>query len=190
MITELERAGQLDRALEALPTDEELAARRPAGGGLTSPELAVLLAYVEDHRRPATINDVHAARRRVDPTGPGRLLPHAAARAVRRPDGRRTALHREIVTTQLVNEAVNRGGPRSCSGPMEETGASAGRRASGPTWSCATCSACPALWRAIESAGRRASHGRAQTALYLEIRRLIDRAVRWLLSTRRARRWT
>ena len=33
MIIDLERSGQLDRALEALPTDEELAARGEAGAG-------------------------------------------------------------------------------------------------------------------------------------------------------------
>src|SRR5690606_20080757 len=43
MINEMERAGQLDRNLEALPTEKELDAR--TGIGLTMPELAVLLAY-------------------------------------------------------------------------------------------------------------------------------------------------
>ena len=33
MITELERAGQLDRALEALPTDEELGRAAPPAPG-------------------------------------------------------------------------------------------------------------------------------------------------------------
>ena len=37
-------AGVLDRAVEALPTTEEMAARGRAGAGLTRPELAVLLA--------------------------------------------------------------------------------------------------------------------------------------------------
>lgn len=45
MITELERAGVLDRSLEALPPDEELAVRTESG--LTAPEFAVLLAYVK-----------------------------------------------------------------------------------------------------------------------------------------------
>ena len=47
MISEMERAGQLDRELEAMPTDEDLAARAAAATGLTSPEFAVLLAYTK-----------------------------------------------------------------------------------------------------------------------------------------------
>ena len=41
----LEKTGRLNRALEFLPADEEIAERRAAGKGLTSPERAVLLAY-------------------------------------------------------------------------------------------------------------------------------------------------
>ncbi len=43
----LEREGHLDRALEFLPTTEELSARIEEGGGLTAPELAVLLSYTK-----------------------------------------------------------------------------------------------------------------------------------------------
>ena len=42
---DLEAAGRLDRALEALPDAETVAERRTAGLGLTQPELAVVLAY-------------------------------------------------------------------------------------------------------------------------------------------------
>jgi glutamate dehydrogenase len=43
----LESRGSLDRAVEVLPTDEELAERRLAGRGLTRPEIAVLVAYAK-----------------------------------------------------------------------------------------------------------------------------------------------
>ena len=43
----LERAGELDRAVEFLPGDEALSTRAAAGRGLTRPELAVLMAYVK-----------------------------------------------------------------------------------------------------------------------------------------------
>ena len=39
------RAGNLDRELEALPNDEAIGERKRDHGGLTRPELAVLLAY-------------------------------------------------------------------------------------------------------------------------------------------------
>src|SRR6185369_14854661 len=47
LISELERKGRLDRSIEFMPTDDELAVRSEAGTGLTSPEFAVLLAYVK-----------------------------------------------------------------------------------------------------------------------------------------------
>src|SRR6202011_2091708 len=43
----LEHAGQLDRELERLPSEEELELRMAAGAGLTTPEFAVLLAYTK-----------------------------------------------------------------------------------------------------------------------------------------------
>ncbi|WP_268161972.1 NAD-glutamate dehydrogenase domain-containing protein, partial [Pasteurella multocida] len=49
----LESEERLDRAIEFLPSDEEIARRQKAGQGLTNPELSVLLAYgkmwVYDH---------------------------------------------------------------------------------------------------------------------------------------------
>src|SRR3712207_9453502 len=44
----LERLGRLNRALEFLPTDDELAERAAAGRGLVMPEFAVLLAYTKN----------------------------------------------------------------------------------------------------------------------------------------------
>src|SRR6202040_1635448 len=41
----LEKGGKLNREIEFLPSDEELASRKAAKTGLTSPERAVLLAY-------------------------------------------------------------------------------------------------------------------------------------------------
>jgi len=45
VIRVLERSGDLNRALEFLPSEEEIADRRKAGEGLTRPELAILLSY-------------------------------------------------------------------------------------------------------------------------------------------------
>ena len=41
----LERTGRLNRALEFLPTDDEIQERKARAVGLTSPEMATLLAY-------------------------------------------------------------------------------------------------------------------------------------------------
>ena len=45
LMREMERAGQLNRALEGLPDDEALDERQKAGEGLTGPEFSVLFAY-------------------------------------------------------------------------------------------------------------------------------------------------
>jgi glutamate dehydrogenase len=47
LIGALEESGRFDRAVESLPSAEELRVRREAGAGLIRPELAVLLAYAK-----------------------------------------------------------------------------------------------------------------------------------------------
>jgi glutamate dehydrogenase len=47
LLETLEEAGRFDRAVEVLPTSEELRVRREAGAGLIRPELAVLIAYAK-----------------------------------------------------------------------------------------------------------------------------------------------
>src|SRR5690606_33268575 len=121
MISDLERAGRVDRALEALPGDEELAARQAAGTGLTTPELAVLMA----HSKITLKEEIVASSLPDDPWTsqvlrdyfPTPLRERFADRMVDHP------LRREIVTTALVNEAVNRGGISFVYRAVEETGA-------------------------------------------------------------------
>jgi len=84
----------------------------------------------------------------------------------------------------LVNEVVNRGGTSFVFRAMEETGASAAdvirayvviREVYGFR----------GLWAATERLDNQVPTA-AQTRLYLETRRLLDRAVRWLVSNRRS----
>ena len=89
MISEMERAGQLDRELEAMPTDEELDARAAAATGLTSPELAVLLAYTKIILE-REINESPLPDEAWTQAGARRLLPDPAARAVSRTGCRAT----------------------------------------------------------------------------------------------------
>ena len=46
-IRQLEKRGQIDRALEFLPSERQIAERLAAREGLTAPEYAVLLAYTK-----------------------------------------------------------------------------------------------------------------------------------------------
>ena len=178
-IADLERAGRLDRALEALPTDEELDAR-PAG--LTGPELAVLLAYtkmaLEDEIDETSLPDEEWTEPVLAAYFPGPLRERYADRMA----GHR--LRRDIVSTTLVNEMVNRGGITFAYRAAEETGAST------PDILRAYAVAREVyglgeLWDGVAALDNRVPT-EAQTTVYLETRRLLDRAVRWLVSGRRS----
>ncbi|MGX6605762.1 NAD-glutamate dehydrogenase [Micromonosporaceae bacterium Da 78-11] len=182
MLISLEERGQLNRELEALPTDAELAARHEAGEGLTAPEFAVLLAYVKISLEREVLAD-----ELVDEAWTTDVLARYFPTPLRERFATRMAGHRlrrEIITTVLVNEVVNRGGTSFVFRAMEESGASAAdvirayvvvREAYG----------LPDLWRGAEALDNQAPTS-AQTLVFLESRRLLDRAVRWLVSTRRS----
>ncbi|GAA1789814.1 NAD-glutamate dehydrogenase [Luedemannella flava] len=182
LIAELERSTRLDRALEALPTDEELDARGATGGGLTSPELATLMAYtkmaLEDEIDETPLPDEEWT----DP-----VLAAYFPKPLRERFGDRMADHRlrrEIVTTTLVNEMVNRSGITFAFRVAEETGALP-----------ADVLRAYVVAREVYGLGElfdgvaaldNQVPTEAQTSVYLETRRLLDRAVRWLVSGRRS----
>ena len=180
MIAEMERAGQLDRRLEALPTDDELDTRD--GTGLTSPELAVLLAYAKIITSRSILESA-AARRGLDGAGADRATSRPRCGNGSPSGCRALRLRREIVTTELVNEVVNRGGVSFMFRAVEETGASPDDvlRAYVVVRDVFDL---PAFWAAVEALDGQVATD-VQTAVYLEIRRLVDRAVRWLVSNRR-----
>ncbi|TDB70332.1 NAD-glutamate dehydrogenase [Micromonospora sp. KC723] len=180
MLSELERAGQLDRALEALPPDEELAVR--AESGLTAPEFAVLLAYVK-----IVLEREILAEGLADEEWTTDVLVNYFPTPMRQRFADRMARHRlrrDIVTTVLVNEAINRGGISFVFRVVEETAASPAdvirayvvvRDVFGLR----------ELWDAVEALDNRISP-ELQTSVYLDTRRLLDRAVRWLVTNRRS----
>ncbi|MDB5592485.1 NAD-glutamate dehydrogenase [Enterovirga sp.] len=123
LMSVLESQGRLDRAIEFLPDEAVLAARRLAGQGLARPELAVLLAYAKlalhDELLASTVPDDPYLGRELDRYFPAALrdrFPDAVA-------GHR--LRREIIATQLANAIVNRGGPAIVTRLVDDTGADA-----------------------------------------------------------------
>lgn len=181
LITELEKTGRLDRSLESLPTDAELAARCDAEHGLCAPEFAVLLAYVkivlEEEINASDLPDEPWTMQPLIGYFPTPLHHLTQAMAAH-------PLHRQIVTTVLVNEVVNRGGITFVHRAVEETGATPADvlRAYVVVRDIFTM---PALWEAVEATDNKVPT-EAQTAIYLKARRLLDRAVRWLLQNRRS----
>jgi glutamate dehydrogenase len=182
MLIALEESGQLNRELEALPTDAELKTRSDAGDGLSAPEFAVLLAYVKISLEREVLAD-----QIVDEPWTNDVLAHYFPTPLRQRFAGRMAGHRlrrEIITTALVNEVVNRGGTSFVFRAMEESGASAAdvirayvvvRDVYG----------LKEIWAAAEALDSQVPTS-AQVLVFLESRRLLDRAVRWLVTTRRS----
>jgi glutamate dehydrogenase len=120
----LEAAGLLDRAVEQLPTDEELAERRQGGRGLTRPEISVLVAYAKitvfsELTRSDVPDDPYMERFLVNyMPGPIRAKYKGVLQTHR--------LRREIIATVAANALVNEAGPTLHNRLREETGASVG----------------------------------------------------------------
>ena len=119
----LESRGQLDRSVEFLPDDMELGERRKRGQGLTRPELAVLLAYA----KLSLYGDLLESSVPDDPYLGRELARYFPSHIVERyPDAlEQHRLRREIISTQLTNSMINRGGPSFAVRIGDQTGAPA-----------------------------------------------------------------
>jgi glutamate dehydrogenase len=117
----LERRGLLDRAVEFLPDDVAIAARTQRGQPFTRPELAVLLAYA----KLTLYDDLLATNMPDDPYLIGELsryFPHEI-RDRFSDSVRQHRLRREIISTNLANAMINRGGPTCIGRLIDETDA-------------------------------------------------------------------
>jgi glutamate dehydrogenase len=181
-IRALEQHARLDRRLEALPDDEEIAERARERRGLTRPELAVLLAYSKvflyaellDSGVPEDPYLLHELERYFPPPLPERYP--EAMHAHR--------LHREIVATQVVNNMLHGGGTTFAFRLNEETGAPPSEIARAYAVAREVFDMRP-QWQAIEALDKEVRSD-VQIAMLLEGRRVIERSSRWLLRNRRA----
>ncbi|MDQ1744167.1 MAG: glutamate dehydrogenase, partial [Pseudonocardiales bacterium] len=180
LIRELEKAGKLHRDIEFLPTDKELAAREAEGTGLTSPELAVLTAYVKitlaERLAGSTLPDEPWFGRVLRDYFPQPIAERFADQLAEHP------LHREIITTCVVNDLVNRGGSTFVFRAMEETAADPAQIARAYAV-VREVFGLEQIWASLEALDNQVSTD-AQHVGYREIRRTIDRAVRWLVDVR------
>jgi glutamate dehydrogenase len=176
----LEARKILNRKLEYLPSDATLAARLDEDLGLTSPEFSVLVAYA----KIALKEDVVASTLPDDPWFAGILRDYFPPELVHRYADRLAShpLRREIIATCLVNEMVNRAGITFAFRAQEETAASTEQVARAYTV-CREIFDLRGFVGAVEALDNVIPTD-AQTALYLEFRRLLDRSVRWFLQAR------
>ncbi|MGH3413241.1 MAG: NAD-glutamate dehydrogenase [Marmoricola sp.] len=178
----LERAGLLNRELEALPTRREVGARRERDEGLTSPELSVLLAYTKivlaERLLDTDIADDPFLRNDLYSYFPSPMRQDYRAQMERH------QLRREIVVTQIVNQLVNGAGITFYHRLSGETNASVASLARANFVSREIFGA-EKLWRQIAAYDNKMDAG-VQTRMRLEVRTLVERVSRWLVNNRRA----
>ncbi|AMO22432.1 NAD-glutamate dehydrogenase [Ramlibacter solisilvae] len=177
----LEKKGRLDRGLEFLPGDDEIALRKAKALGLTTPELAVLLAYgkmwLYDELLASELPDdtwVATALQRYFPTA---LVGGFAAWIGKHP------LRREIIATHVVNSMVNRVGPTFAFQLAELTGAQPAQVVRGYLLARESFGSVQ-LWQQIEALDNRAPD-EVQRELIVQWRQLVGRATTWFLRSRR-----
>ena len=181
LMNALEAAGKLDRALEFLPTDDELNERAANGQGLTRPELAVLISYSKIDLKESLLkslvpDDEYLAREMET------AFPPLLAKKFGEPM-RRHRLKREIVSTQIANDLVNHMGITFVQRLKESTGMSAANVA-GAYVIVRDLFRLPHWWQQIEALDYKVP-AELQLQLMDELMRLGRRATRWFLRSRR-----
>ncbi len=174
----LEDHADLDRTLEFLPSDIELLERLQAHGqGLTSPELAVLVAYAKIALKKdlitTSIPDQAWFSRELHAYFPPHIVDTYGDRLAAHP------LARQIITNAIANSVVNHGGPTFLLRAIEDTQAPIEDivRAFAATQEILDLSG---IVGAIETLDNKIpTH--TQTHLYHTLTRTLDTTIRWLI---------
>ncbi|MGH8298346.1 MAG: NAD-glutamate dehydrogenase, partial [Steroidobacteraceae bacterium] len=182
LIRSLERSGELNRGLEFLPSDDELAERRKAGAGLTRPELAILLAYskiwLNNHLLDSDVPEDPYLSSELE-----RYFPAPVRRRFARAISRHR-LRREIIAMATTNSLINRMGPTFVPRAQEDTGAEPAQIARAYT-AAREILEIRTVWTRIEELDNRVP-AKVQYAAAFETSRLLRHATYWLLARRRA----
>ncbi len=177
---QLERSYGLDRELEHLPGDEEIAERISRGQGLTRPELAVLLA----HSKISTYQILLESDVPEDPFL-GEDLQRYFPQALSPRFDRFMAPHRlrrEIIATHVTNSMINRVGSGFTLRMNELTGGLPADTARAYA-AVREIFRLRELWREIEALDHQVA-SKTQKELMHETRQLLERATAWMLRHR------
>ncbi|HVS25111.1 MAG TPA: NAD-glutamate dehydrogenase domain-containing protein [Gammaproteobacteria bacterium] len=177
LIRVLETRGLLDRALEGLPTDEQIEERRAANRGLTRPELAVILSYSKIELHGSLVQtDIPE-----DPFLAGDLELYFPPQLVERfkREMQEHRLRREIIAMLIGGSMINRMGPFFVLRAEEETGASVDKVARAYAIAREVFGV-RRLWREIEALDYKVP-AKVQYDAIFQISRMLRRAVYWLL---------
>ena len=180
LIRVLERSGELNRALEFLPTDDELAERRKSGFGLTRPELSILLAYskiwLNNHLLASDVPEDRYLSNELE-----RYFPAPMQERFPREISRHR-LRREIIATATTNSLVNRMGPNFVPRAQEDTGAEPAQIARAYT-AAREIFAMREVWEEIEALDNKVP-AKLQYEAAFQTSRLLRHATLWLLNAR------
>jgi len=181
LMRDLERSGQLDRALEFLPNDESLASRAAQRRGLTRPELAVLLAYAKmalcGELIASDLPEAAELDEELHGYFPKALRDRLAAQIAAHP------LRREIIATVVTNDLVNRAGITFVDEMRVRTGRTAPEAAH--AWRIVReAFALPQLWAEIEALDNKIA-ATMQSEMLLDVAGVVEHAVVWLLRAER-----
>ena len=180
-IREFEASGRLDRALEFLPSDDELLERRTHGKTLTRPELSVLVSYnkaaLKEQLIEAGLNHDACLESALQSAFPAQLVDLYPAEI------QEHGLRTEIIATQIANDMVNRMGLNFVLRQQNATGASVADVARA-YMAVMAIYRLPALWDQIEAFDSMRDSG-VQMEMMLTLVSLVKRTVRWLLRNRR-----
>ncbi len=181
-IRSLENSGQLNRALEGLPNEEEIKQRRRLHQGLTRPELAVLLSYAK-----IDLYDSLAGRSIVHQNYHVQELSAYFPPPLPRRYRDLLTEHRlsnEILATMITNSIVNRMGPVFVRRIRNDTGASAVTVARVYAIVRQITDA-RTLWQSVEDLDNKidASH---QYEMMFEISRRLRHACYWMIKQKSA----
>ncbi|HEY5309113.1 MAG TPA: NAD-glutamate dehydrogenase domain-containing protein, partial [Casimicrobiaceae bacterium] len=177
----LEKAGRLNRGIEFLPSDEDIAERRASGRGLTSPESAVLLAYgkiwLYDELLASTLPDDPWVATALVRYFPSALEARYASYMARHP------LQREIIATHVTNSMINRVGSTFVHRLSETTGARPHEIVRAYLLSREVFGLVP-LWMAIEALDNKVDD-EVQSTMLIDTSRQLERGTTWFLRSRR-----
>jgi glutamate dehydrogenase len=182
VIRGLEKMGKLDRTLEFLPSDQEITEREATQQGLTTPEIAVLLAYgkiaLYEELLESDVPEDAYLRNELLAYFPSPLRETFAQEMDNHP------LRREIIATYITNSMLNRMGSSFAFRLWEETGEPYPNIARAYT-AARELFDIRQLWSAIESLDSQVP-AELQIFMMSLSQRLLERSSLWLLRHRRS----
>mgnify|MGYP000199127044 CR=1 FL=1 len=178
----LERQGRLNRAIEFLPSDDEIARRKAHKQGLTAPENAVVLAYA----KMAVFDELVASNLPDDPFFSRALKAYFPKVLSEKFPGAISnhQLKREIIATFITNTVVNRTGATFVNFIATEAAASAADVIRAFTLAREIFDL-EALWDQIDALDYKVD-AKLQLDLLTKLTAIAQRASRWMLRARTA----